>query len=891
MRIQVDGRAVELPSGATVLDALRAAGAEVHALCSDERLSPAGSCRTCMVGVSGREHPVAACTTPAADGMAVRSDDPVAQAAVRSTLELFVSELPGRALELPEDRSELMRACTAHGVGASRFDGAPLERQQDDSHPYVKFDPELCIACGRCVRMCDEVQGTFALELAGRGFPTVAAAGTGGSWIDSDCVACGGCVDSCPTGALSEPGLLDLRPIERSVQTTCGYCGVGCSLEVQVRGDEVAAVTPVLDAPVNRGHACVKGRFAHGFVRSDERLTTPLVRRDGRLMETSWDEALAAIGERLGRIRAEHGPRSIAAISSARATNEENYLLQKLMRAVVGSHNVDNCSRLCHAPSAAGLVASLGLSGGSNCMEDLDRADCFLLAGSNPTEAHPVVGARIKQAVLRGAGLVVVDPRRIELAGYADVHLRGRPGSNVAVFNGLAHVLVEEDLVDHAYLTERTEGFEELRRLLREYAPERVEELSGVPAADLRRAARLYGSAASPAIVYGLGITEHAHGTDGVRTLTNLGLLTGSVGTEQGCGVNPLRGQNNVQGASDVGALPDVLPGYQPVSDDEAARRFEERWDVALERERGLRIPEMFDAALRGELKALWILGEDIAQTDPDTAKVEAVLEACELVVSQEIFLSRTAQRADVVLPAAAWLEKDGTFVNFDRRFQRVRPALAPPGEARTDFDILHAVAVALGADLGCPTPAAAMDELASLAPLFGGISHERLDREGPLHWPCRSEDDPGDARLYLERFATPSGRARLAARPYLPPGEAPDDEYPYVLVTGRRLEHYNSGTMTRRTANLELLPAERLEVHPDDAAALGLASGDWAELASRRGHVTVAIEATERVAPGELFMAFHFPEALANALTSDATDEVTDCPEYKVTAVSVRPA
>jgi formate dehydrogenase major subunit len=890
VKITVDGRPVEVSEGSTLLDTVHAVEGVLPTLCYDSRISPYGACRVCLVSVGGRTVP--ACVTPATDGDEILTGEPRARAAARHTLELIVSELPERALALPAERSELVRACELLGVESDRFRGERLGGGRDDSHPYVKLDRDLCIACGRCVRMCDEVQGTFALELVGRGFSTVVAPGSGGPWLESDCVACGGCVDSCPTGALSEPGLLDLRPVERTVTTTCGYCGVGCTLDVHVRDNEIAAVTPNHASPTNRGHSCVKGRFAHGFVRSGDRLTKPLLRRDGKLEPACWDEALRFVGERLLRIREEHGPNAIAAISSARATNEENYLVQKLMRAVIGTNNVDNCSRLCHSPSAAGLTASFGVSGGTNPFDDFDRVDGFLLAGSNPTEAHPVVGARLKQRVIRGASLVVVDPRRIELARYADVHLRPRPGGNVAVFNGLAYVLLEEGFTDEAFLAKRAEGLEELREVLREHTPERVEEITGVPASELRRAARMYGAAGCASIVYGLGVTEHAHGTDGVRTLANLAILTGQVGSLGGGGVNPLRGQNNVQGASDMGALPDVLPGYQRLADnDEAVVRAEGEWCVELDRTPGLRILDMFAAALDGRLKALWVIGEDIAQTDPDTRRVEAAIDACELVISQDLFLSRTAERADVVLPAAPFFEKDGTFVNFDRRVQRVRPAVSPPGEAKTDFEIVNLLAGALGADLGCPTPAATFDELARIAPDFAGISHARLDAGGPIHWPCRSAHDPGTPQLHLERFATASGKAQLAARPYLPPGEEPDADYPLVLITGRRLEHYNAGTMTRRTANLQLLPEERLEVNPADAARLGLRDAAPATVTSRRGSIEVTAEVTERVSPGQVFMAFHFPEAAANVLTSDANDEFTSCPEYKVSAVRLSPA
>lgn len=885
--LRVDGLHVEVPGGASLLDAVRAAGTELPTLCHDDRLRPAGSCRTCLVRADGRI--TAACVTPAVPGADVTTAQEDLHALRRDAVALIASALPPHALTAGS-RSELAETCRALEIPPSTA-AADAPRGRDESHPYIQLDRDLCIACGRCVRMCDDVQGTFALTLTGRGADTVVAPGTGGPWAQSDCVACGGCVDTCPTGAITQPGpgrgITTGRPHPESVRTTCGYCGVGCALDVVVSDDQISTVLPALDGPVNRGHACVKGRFSHGYITSAERLTQPMIRKNGTLEPVGWDEALTFVADGLRAAVAAGGPDAVAAISSARATNEENYLVQKFLRTVLGTNNVDNCSRLCHAPSAAGLTAAFGRAGGTDSFDDVEKADCLLVVGANPVEAHPVVGARLLQQALSGASLIVADPRAVGLAHHADVHLRPRPGTNVALFHGIAHVLVAEGMTDPDFLRDRAAGLAELTELLAGHPPARAAELTGVPAEDITAAARLYGHARRPAIVYGLGVTEHLHGTDGVRTLANLAILRGAVGnTGRGYGISPLRGQNNVQGASDMGALPDLLPGYGRVTDTEARTRAEAVWGRTVPTRVGLRIPEMFEAARKGTLRALWIIGEDVCTTDPNSHRVADALDACPLVIVNELFPSETVRHADVVLPVASWLEKDGTFVNFDRRFQRVRAAVSPPGSARTDFDVVNAVAAAMGADLGCRTPAEALAECGRVAPLFAGVSHSRLDREGAVAWPCPSHGEPGEATLYTRTFATPDGRAQLSAAPYLPPGEAPDADYPLLLVTGRRWAHYNSGSMTRRGGNLLIDAHDHVDLHPEDAARHGIGDGTEVTVESRHGRARLTARLSSELSPGQVFCAFHFPESGVNSLTSDHADTVTSCPEYKVTAV-----
>jgi formate dehydrogenase alpha subunit len=672
------------------------------------------------------------------------------------------------------------------------------------------------------------------------------------------------------------------------VTTTCGYCGVGCRLETHAADGRVVSISPAKDGPANKGHTCLKGRFAHQFSRNRERLTSPLIRdADGVLQRASWDEAIALIVAELTRIRDAHGADAIAGLASSRATNEDCYVMQRLMRAAIGTHNIDNCSRVCHSPTSWALRKAFGLSGATGSFDDIEAAGAAILIGANATEGHPVAGARIKQAALRGMALVTIDPRRIELADYGVLHLSARPGTNAAVMLGLAHVVARDGLTDRAFLDARTEGYAEVEDLLADYAPADVQRISGVPAADVERAAHIYAEAREASILWGLGVTEHRYGSEVVRLICNLALMCGKVG-RPGSALLPLRGQNNVQGSSDMGALPDTYTGYQSVAEEEVALRFEARWGVAMKRERGLKIPEMFDAAVAGDLKAMYIFGEDVAQTDPDTTHVIEALRSLEFVVVQDIFENETTRYANVVLPASSFLEKQGTFTNAERRIQLVAPAIDPPGDARTDFDILTTISKALGHDMGFDTPADVMDEIAALTPDWAGVSHERLGRHG-LQWPVAA-DGSDSPILYADAFELPDGRAQLAALPYKPPGSEVSDEFPVILVTGRRLEHYNAGTMTRRTANVELVDREWLEIHPDDAQRLWIADGSLVSVRSPYGRIELEARVTTRIEPGHVFTAFHFPEVRTNLLIGPSADVNTSCPEYKVVAVDVRP-
>ncbi|MBL8111938.1 MAG: formate dehydrogenase subunit alpha [Acidobacteria bacterium] len=855
----------------TVLDACRRAGAEVPTLCHDSRVLPAGHCRMCLVEVDGRS--VASCSTPAREGTTVVTDSDALRAYRQDLGELIATEatVQGEAKETLE----------AFGVTGTRYASRPRARRRDATHPYLRVDLESCILCRLCVRTCAEVQGQYVWAFANRGGAVTPHWGKG-TFQNSPCVSCGACVAACPSGAISDVQR-DASEDEvetDSVRTTCSYCGVGCQLEVRTAGNRVSHIDGVASSPVNRGHLCVKGRYAHTFARHPDRLTAPLVRKGGVLVEVSWEEALEVVSEGFRKL-APH----VAALSSSRCTNEENYLVSKWFRGGFGTHDVDSCARVCHAPSAMGMRLSLGTGAATGSFAGIEKADLLFVCGANVTEAHPIVGARIKQAALHGTPLIVVDPRRTELASMANEHLQLRPGSNVPLLNSLAAVLVEERLVNRFFVDQRTEGYDQLAEFLKAFRPEDTEALTGVPAARVRRAARMYAHAARPMQVHGLGMTEHYQGAEGVRLLCNLALLVGAIGRE-GTGVNPLRGQNNVQGAADMGCQPDLLPGYQSPKNPDVRALFERVWDRPLPTVDGRTLPRMYEAARRGELKGLYILGENVVQTDPDVKSVLEALTALDFLVVQEIFLSETAQLAHVVLPGASFLEKDGTFTNGERRIQRVRKAIEPPGNARPDWRILLDLMSASGFPQTFRSPEDVMAEVAELVPAFRGVSYPALEPDG-LQWPVPSVGHPGTPILHTETF--PIGRAELACVPYLPsPSFSEEREDTLLLVTGRILAHYNSGSMTRRGGNDTIHPRDVLSIHPDDAAVRGILEGAPVSVTSVHGEARPVAHLTPDVTPGTLFLTFHHPETHTNFATSDVVDRLTDCPEYKLIPVRV---
>jgi len=896
--LTINGVAVSAPAGSSVMRAAALAGIKLPRLCATDALEPFGSCRVCLVEIAGKRGFPASCTTPVEEGMVVNTHSPKLAQLRRNVVELYVSDHPLDCLTCAANGDcELQDTVGEVGLRQQRFGtvGADhLGQPKDVSNPYFTFDPSRCIVCSRCVRACEEVQGTFALTVAGRGFDSIIAAGQGESFIDSECVACGACVKACPTAALIENGVVQHGMPEQAIVTTCAYCGVGCSFRAEMSGTTLVRMVPDRHGKANEGHACVKGRFALGYATHPDRIRTPMIRDaiDQPWREVSWDEALEFAARRLRDIQARHGRNSIGAITSSRCTNEETYLVQKLVRAVFGNNNVDTCARVCHSPTGYGLKATLGESAGTQSFDSVDSADVVMVIGANPTEAHPVFGSRLKRRLREGGRLIVVDPRRIEIVASPHVsaceHLPVRPGANVALLNALAHVIVTEGLQDQAFIDARCElpAFDKWRDFIADPArsPEATAAATGVDPQDVRSAARLYATARNAAIYYGLGVTEHSQGSTAVMAIANLAMLTGNIGRD-GVGVNPLRGQNNVQGSCDMGSFPHELPGYRHLSDAATRGLFEAQWGVALDPEPGLRIPNMFDSALDGDFKGLYCQGEDLAQSDPNTQHVEAALRALECLVVQDIFLNETAQFAHVFLPGSSFLEKNGTFTNAERRISPVRKVM-PPLAGKEDWEVTQALANALGYPMQYRHPAEIMDEIARLTPTFAGVSYDQLDRLGSIQWPCNADHPAGTRTMHEREFER--GKGFFALTPFVPTDERASRRYPLLLTTGRILSQYNVGAQTRRTDNSRWHAEDVLEIHADDAEQRGIVDGDWVGISSRAGDTVLRARVSERMQPGVVYTTFHHPGSGANVVTTDNTDWATNCPEYKVTAVQL---
>jgi formate dehydrogenase major subunit len=896
MTVEIDGLPVTVGEGTSVLRAAALAGIDIPKLCATDSLDAFGSCRLCLVEIDGRRGTPASCTTPVADGMKVRTQSPKLEKLRQGVMELYISDHPLDCLTCPANGDcELQEMAGVVGLRQVRYgyDGANhLNAEIDSSNPYFDFDPSKCIACSRCVRACDEIQGTFALTIEGRGFDSKVSAGAGEAFADSECVSCGACVQACPTSTLQEKAVVDLGVPTRTVKTTCAYCGVGCSFNAELRGDELVRMVPDKSGGANEGHSCVKGRFAFGYATHPDRKLEPMIRESitDEWQVVDWDTAITYVADRMQAIQKRYGGGAIGGISSSRCTNEEVFVVQKMVRTAFGNNNVDTCARVCHSPTGYGLKQTLGESAGTQDFRSVAASDVIVVIGANPTDGHPVFASRMKRRLREGAKLVVIDPRRIDLVRSPHIeaahHLRLNPGTNVAVVNALAHVVVTEGLVNRPFVDARCEGFDAWADFIArpEHSPEATEAITGVPADDVRAVARLYATGGNAAIYYGLGVTEHSQGSTMVMGMANLAMATANIGHD-GAGVNPLRGQNNVQGSCDMGSFPHELPGYRHVSDDAVRSTFESLWQRPILAEPGLRIPNMFDSAIAGSFRGLYVQGEDIAQSDPNTRHVQAALAALDLLVVQDLFLNETAKFAHVFLPGTSFLEKDGTFTNAERRINRVRPVMAPK-TGKHEWQIVCEIAQAMGYPMTYDHPSQIMDEIAALTPTFAGVSFAKLDALGSVQWPCNDAAPEGTPIMHVDEFVR--GKGKFMTTTFVPTTERSTRKYPLILTTGRILSQYNVGAQTRRTANVFWHKEDVLEIHPHDAEVRGITDGAEVTMASRAGQTTLHALVSDRMPAGVVYTTFHYPGTGANVVTTENSDWATNCPEYKVTAVEV---
>lgn len=892
--LSIDNQEVTVPKGTTILEAAKTLGVEIPTLCHLKELAPDGSCRMCVVDVEGgrRGGLTTACTAHCQEDMVVSTHSEKVVDSRRFILDLLLSNHKLECFSCGKNGDcQLQQYALDYGIDATSFtEGKRMPcHQEDTSNPFFSYDPEKCIMCRRCARVCQLRQGRDVLSIANRGFETKMMPSYGQAFDQSICESCGNCVSSCPTGALTAKDTKEYRKWEtQKIPTTCPHCGTGCQMNLLVKNNRLVGVEP-LDGPANKNLLCVKGKFAsYKFVGSGDRLTEPLIKRNGIFEPASWEEALALVSSKFNEIKAENGADALAGFSCSRATNEDNYVFQKMVRAAFGTNNVDNCARVCHSASVHGLAQTLGSGAMTNPIADItEDVDMILLVGSNPEEAHPVIGAQIRQAVQRGTQVVVVDPRKINLVKDSALHLQVQAGTNVAFANGMMHVILKEGLADRHFIEERTEGFSDLEKMVADYTPEKVAEICHIHPEDLIQAARMYAKAEKAPIIYCLGVTEHSTGTEGVMSMSNLAMLVGKVG-KPGCGVNPLRGQNNVQGACDMGCMPYDFPGYQKVNNPEVIDKFEKAWHVPLNRNTGLTSTKVLPAATAGNVKGLYIFGEDPIVTDPDTGHVRQALESLDFLVVQELFMTETAAYADVVLPGISYAEKDGTFTNTERRVQRVRKAVEPRGQAREDYEIFCEVMTRMGYPCAYESAKEIMEEISAVTPSFGGINYERLEKES-LQWPCRSLTDPGTPIMHVGSFAR--GKGLFKAIPYKQAQELPDEEYPYLMSTGRMLYHYNTRAMTGRTEGInQIANHSYIEINAVDAQALGIQEGDKVEVHSRRGKIETYAAVGNRVFPQEVFMTFHFPDGNVNEITNAVFDDIATIPEYKVCAVAIKP-